>query len=236
MDVKPFGDKALLISFEKKIDPEVNQMVINLYHTLKASRSFTFLTPAYCSLTVGIDRTRFTMTEATELIRDLATHPPTNQMAYVRDVTIPVCYEPEFAPDMAEVSRKTGLTEQEIIQKHTETTYRVYMLGFVAGFAYLGTLPEPLVCDRKETPRKLVPKGSVGLAGHQTGIYPVDAPGGWQIIGQTPLNMFDTSREEPNLLFSGDKVKFRAVSADEFKLIALKQDTGIYTMEARHGE
>lgn len=235
MKIQPFGDRALLVSFEKKIDPEVNQRVINLYHTLKASESFTFLTPAYCSLTVGIDRTKYTINEATELIRELASHPPTNQMAYTRDFTIPVCYEGAFAPDMDEVSQITGLSSEEIIKLHTEAQYRVYMLGFVAGFAYLGTLIESLTCPRKKTPRKSVPKGAVGLAGHQTGIYPVSAPGGWQIIGQTPILMFDTTREEPNLLFPGDKVKFRAVSEDEFKLILLKEETGIYHMEAKHG-
>lgn len=235
MKIQPFGDKALLVSFEKRIDPEINQQVIDLYHTLKASGHFTFLTPAYCSLTVGIDRTLYTISEGTELIRKLASCPPTNQMAYNREVTIPICYEEEFALDMKEVSRMTGLSADEIIEKHSDTQFRVYMLGFVAGFAYLGTLPEELVCQRKHTPRKSVPKGAVGLAGHQTGIYPVNAPGGWQIIGQTPVDMFDTRREEPNLLFPGDTVKFRPISVDEFKLIALKQETGIYSMEATHG-
>lgn len=235
MNIQPFGDKALLVTFEKKIDPEINQQVINLYHTLKASGNFTFLTPAYCSLTVGIDRTLYTISEATELINELASHPPTNQMAYVRDVTIPVCYDAEFALDMDEVCQTTGLSRSQIIEIHSSTQFRVYMLGFVAGFAYMGTLPKELVCARKKSPRKSVPKGAVGLAGHQTGIYPVNAPGGWQIIGQTPVEMFDTRREEPNLLFPGDKVRFRAISKDEFKLIALKQETGIYSMEATHG-
>jgi len=235
MKIQPFGDKALLVTFEKKIDPEINQQVISLYHTLKASGKFTFLTPAYCSLTVGIDRTQYAISEATELINDLASHPLTNQVAYVRNITIPVCYEDEFAPDLDEVAQTTGLTKQEVIEKHSSTEFRVYMLGFVAGFAYMGTLPDELVCSRKKTPRKSVPKGAVGLAGHQTGIYPVNAPGGWQIIGQTPVDMFDTRREEPNLLFPGDKVKLRAISRDEFKLIAIKQETGIYSMEATHG-
>lgn len=235
MHIQPFGDKALLVSFEKKIDPEINQQVINLYHTLKASAKFTFLTPAYCSLTVGIDRSRFTINEATELIKELASQPPTNQSVYVREFTIPVCYEGDFAPDMHEVSEITGLDPKEIIALHTAQEFRVYMLGFVAGFAYLGTLPDQLACPRKKTPRKSVPQGSVGLAGHQTGIYPVNAPGGWQIIGQTPVQMFDTTREEPNLLFAGDKVKFRAISEDEFKLILLKEETGIYHTETKHG-
>ena len=235
MKIQPFGDRALLISFEKRIDPEINQEVINLYHTLKASGHFTFLTPAYCSLTVGIDRTQYTISEATELIRELAQHPPTNQMAYVREFTIPVCYEPKFAPDLNEVAELTGLSQEEVVAVHTSQQFRVYMLGFVAGFAYMGTLPDQLACPRKKTPRKLVPKGAVGIAGQQTGIYPVAAPGGWQIIGQTPIHMFDTSREEPNLLFSGDKVRFRSISEDEYKLIELKEETGIYHMEASHG-
>ena len=108
------------------------------------------------------------------------------------------------------------------------------MLGFVAGFAYMGSLPNHLACKRKATPRLRVPKGSVGLAGLQTGIYPTEAPGGWQIIGQTPLRMFDGNRPETSLLRPGDNVKFRPIGQAEFKIIQLKIETGIFEMEEAH--
>lgn len=231
MKIQPFGDRALLISFEKKIDAAINQEVINLYQILKESQKFTFLTPAYCSLTVGIDRTQFTISEATELVRSLSTTKIAKNKTAQKTITIPVCYDDSFALDIKEVSELSGLTKEKIIELHTATEFRVFMLGFVAGFAYLGSLPNEMAVPRKKTPRKSVPKGAVGLAGHQTGIYPVSAPGGWQIIGQTPLNMFDTEMDQPNLLHPGDLVKFRPISMDEFKLISIKVETGIYETE-----
>ena len=235
MKIQPFGDRALIISFEKKIDEAINQEVIHFYHILKNSGQFTFLTPAYCSLTVGIDRTKFTISEATECIRSLANSDKSIQRVSNRTITIPVCYNESFGIDLAEVAQYTQRSIDQVIKLHTETPFRVFMLGFVAGFAYMGTLPAALECPRKQTPRKSVPKGAVGLAGQQTGIYPVSAPGGWQIIGQTPLNMFDTKKEQPNLLLPGDTVKFRPINMDEFKLISIKVETDIYALEMEEG-
>lgn len=231
MKIQPFGDCALLISFEKRIDEVINQEVIRLYHTLKNSGYFTFLTPAYCSLTVGIDRSKFTISEANELIKSLASSQKDFQAGPERTIIIPVCYDQSFGIDLVEVAKHTETKIEEVIKIHTNTSFRVFMLGFVAGFAYMGTLPKELECPRKQTPRKSVPKGSVGLAGQQTGIYPVAAPGGWQIIGRTPLNMFDTKKDQPNLLLPGDTVRFRAIGLDEFKLISIKVETDIYEIE-----
>ncbi|MEC7755874.1 5-oxoprolinase subunit PxpB [Roseivirga sp. UBA1976] len=234
MKIRPFGESALLVSLENTIDPVVNERIVRFYRKLKSSGEFTFLTPAYCSLTVGFDRTKFTIAQATEHVKTLCEHTDDLAETESRKITIPVCYSPSFAPDMEEVAKHTGLSSEKIIELHSQTTFRVFMLGFVAGFSYLGTLPNALHCPRKKTPRKSVAKGSVGLAGLQTGIYPVTAPGGWQIIGRTPLNMFDPARPQPNLVFAGDEVQFRPISPDEFKLIAIKVDTGIYETEIEY--
>lgn len=235
MKIQPFGDTALLITFEKVIEEEVNQKVINLYRSLKGKKGFDYLIPAYNSLTIGIDKSIWTLQEAIlEVNKTQEAAQQTSLQESHNSFVIPVCYERAFAPDIEEVSIKTGLSAEQIVQLHTALTYRVYMLGFVAGFAYMGSLPEALTCSRKETPRSLVPEGAVGLAGRQTGIYPTEAPGGWQIVGKTPLKMFDAQRTETSLLKPGDEVRFRAIGADEFKIIQLKIETGIFEMEVPH--
>lgn len=232
MRIDPFGDSALIVTFERVISEEVNQQVISLYKKLEGMDGFIYLIPAYHTLTVGLDHKVWNFDRASATIKRTYEHlsdvvlPQTTEF-----YTIPVCYESPFDIDMEDVSSQTGLSRQEIITQHTSQTFRVYMLGFVAGFAYMGSLPEILRCKRKETPRLKVPKGAVGLAGIQTGIYPTEAPGGWQIIGQTPLEMFDLHRKETSLLKPGDHVKFRAVSTEEFKIIRLKIETGIFEME-----
>lgn len=135
---------------------------------------------------------------------------------------IPVCYEPEFAPDLSEVAKHTGISEVEIIRLHTSAIYKVYMIGFTPGFAYLGGMPEVLATPRKQTPAQSVAAGSVGIAGLQTGIYPIMSPGGWQIIGRTPLILFDANRSQPSLLKAGDTVSFVSINGDEFNRLKKK--------------
>lgn len=232
MRVDPFGDSALIVTFERVISVEVNQEVIALYKKLQGIDGFPYLIPAYNTLTVGLDIKWWSFDKAAVAIRseyEQISSPVSSKTA--ESYTIPVCYESPFDIDIDDVSSQTGLSKQEIIALHTSQTFRVYMLGFVAGFAYMGSLPEALNCKRKETPRLQVPKGAVGLAGLQTGIYPTEAPGGWQIIGQTPLEMFDLHRSETSLLKPGDCVKFRAISSEEFRIIRLKIETGIFEME-----
>ncbi len=235
MRIQPFGDSALVITFEKVISEEVNQKVIDLYNALKSIKGLTYLIPAYNSLTVGISSPHWNMTTATALIKatfqELSKTAPDQQG---KTYSIPVCYEKPYDLDSEEVCAQTGLDKEQIIHIHTHQTFRVYMLGFVAGFAYMGSLPSNVYCQRKATPRLRVPKGSVGLAGLQTGIYPTEAPGGWQIIGQTPLHMFDPSRNPTSLLKPSDQVKFRSVGLKEFKIIQLKIETGIFELEEMH--
>lgn len=235
MKIQPFGDSAVLVSFEKVISEEVNQKVILLYKALSSEKGISYLIPAYNSLTIGFERNHWTFDSVSKRIMALIERiPKTEAEKKTKIYSIPVCYEKPFDLDSDEVHQQTGISKEELIQTHTDQVFRVYMLGFVAGFAYMGSMPNHLACQRKATPRLSVPKGSVGLAGLQTGIYPTDAPGGWQIIGQTPLNMFDPNREQTSLLKPGDYVKFRSIGLEEFKIIRLKIETSIFEMEEAH--
>jgi inhibitor of KinA len=133
-----------------------------------------------------------------------------------RLVEIPVCYGGEHGPDLSAVAGFARVTESEVVALHTAATYQVFMLGFVPGFAYLGSVDRRIAAPRRTEPRVRVPAGSVGVAGEQTGIYPSETPGGWQLIGRTPLRPFDISREDPFLLRAGDRVRFRPIVPDQF--------------------
>lgn len=136
-----------------------------------------------------------------------------------KKVIIPVCYGGEYGPDLEFVSQYTGLSEEEVVKIHTACTYRVYMLGFLPGFPYLGGMDERIAAPRLETPRTRIPAGSVGIAGSQTGFYPMESPGGWRIIGRTPIKAFDPFSDNPFLLAPGDLVQFRAIGQEEYQKI-----------------
>ncbi len=136
-----------------------------------------------------------------------------------KTVIIPVCYGGEYGPDLAFVAQHTGLSEEEVVKIHTSRTYRVYMLGFLPGFPYLGGMDERIATPRLETPRTRIPAGSVGIAGTQTGFYPMESPGGWRIIGRTPIKAFDPFSDTPFLLFPGDFVQFKSIGEGEYRKI-----------------
>lgn len=219
----PYGDRALLIQWEQSIDPFINAEVVQLSELITNARvnGIEYCTPAYCSLTVGFrpEQISFaTVCEKIKILQQQLINNPEKKIA--RPIkTIPVCYEVQYAPDLEWLSQHSGLEQEQIIQLHTDTSFRVYMLGFMPGFPYMGTLPDILKSPRKETPRLKVPAGSVALAGLQTGIYPITSPGGWQIIGQTPLQIFKPERDTPFFLQAGDEVRFRSIGIEEFKAI-----------------
>ncbi|MFT6970428.1 MAG: inhibitor of KinA [Roseivirga sp.] len=219
MKILAFGDSALLVNFEQKIDEATNQKVIDLATWLKTKSEVTYLIPAYCSLTVGFDTTKHKFEQLSQLIEAFDISDQTKQNEISKTIEIPVCYADEFALDLEDVMAQTGLSKAEIIKLHTHQVFKVYMLGFIAGFAYMGALPDQLKVSRKQQPRKIVHEGAVGLAGVQTGIYPTDAPGGWQIIGQCPTPMFDPSRAQPSYLQPGDVVQFKSISRQEFSAL-----------------
>ncbi|MFY0592525.1 5-oxoprolinase subunit PxpB [Roseivirga sp.] len=233
MRIDPYGDSALIVTFDREISKEVNQQVVNLYRNLKKDASFNSLIPAYNSLTLSYNRSSINFEKASQIVKQAYQDLVSNNYSHVesKTYTIPVCYDPCFGLDLIEVSRQTNLTIEEMIAAHTNQVYHVYLLGFVAGFAYMGSLPEALKCARKTTPRLSVPKGAVGLAGLQTGIYPTEAPGGWQIIGSTPLEMFNPNNKPSSFLQPGDAVRFRAIGKEEYRIIQLEIETEVFEME-----
>ncbi|GAB5522158.1 MAG: 5-oxoprolinase subunit PxpB [Roseivirga sp.] len=234
MIILPYGDSALLINLDQRIDEVVNAQVISLDEAIRHLPQVTYTIPAYCSLTVGFDPELINFNTLKDLIATLNLKQGKTSEAK-QTYHIPVCYEGTYAPDMEAVMEFTGLTKEEIIAKHTEVPFRVFMIGFVAGFAYLGSLPKALYCPRRTDPRKLVQEGAVGLAGYQTGIYPTDAPGGWQLVGKTPVPTFRPSEAVPALLKPGDYVQFRPISAEEYESIESDIKSGTYRQEVSHG-
>ena len=217
-----FGDSALLIEFGEAISLELNRKVVALDEAiLKAEvEEVEELVPTYRSLLIRYNPLRTSYEQLVFRIREIE-EKLTESTTEVegRKVTVPVVYGGEYGPDLNYVARYHGLTEEQVVKLHSEREYRVYMIGFVAGFPYLGEVPDEISTPRLETPRLKVPTGSVGIAEKQTGAYPREAPGGWQIIGRTPLNLFNPLRQPPALLEPGATVKFKPISEEEFKTI-----------------
>ncbi len=208
--ILPFGDSALLVVLGERIDLDLNRRIHALAAALKRS-GWPAPVPAYASLLVPYDPERLTLDEAVAQIRPILEARGGHEGAREAEdpiLEIPVRYGGDDGPDLAEVAALHGLTPQHAIELHAGTTYRVFMLGFSPGFPYLGILPRQLVTPRRSTPRPNVPAGSVGIAGDQTGIYPLDSPGGWQLIGRTDLRLWDPQRDPPALLSPGRRVRF----------------------------
>ncbi len=224
-NIYALGDQALTIEWSASISEEANNQVMHSFQYLQLHpiEGVTDIIPAYSSLTLiynpPIIRKQAMGGSPYEWLRKklaaLATA-PTAFAEKTEPLIVPVCYDPSIAPDLIEATQLTGSTIEEIIALHTSKIYKVYMLGFLPGFAYMASVHPQIQMPRKANPRKVVAAGSVGIAGEQTGIYPLDAPGGWQIIGQTPLKIFDITKEEPCLFQPGNQVKFEAISLEQF--------------------
>ena len=215
-EVEALGDRALRITLGQHIDPAVNRQVHQLAGVLRASGlpGLEDLVPAYATLTVHYDPAAwsrdglppFAALEAA--VQHLWRGAAAGVLPAPRQIEIPVCYGGEAGPDLAEVAQLCGLAQAEVIRRHTAPEYLVYLLGFAPGFSYLGGLDPTIAAPRRGTPRLKVPAGSVGIAGLQTGIYPMATPGGWQIIGRTPRLLFNPAQEDPCLLRPGDLLRF----------------------------
>jgi KipI family sensor histidine kinase inhibitor len=207
------GDRSLLVELGDTISPDVNRRVQRLMLQLQQAPppGVREIAPGYRSLLVVYDPLSIACAELKGRIAEAAARQGLAGLPQAKLLTVPVFYGGGYGPDLEEVAGRLGIPTDEVIRLHTETIYRVYMIGFTPGYPYLGELPAALAVPRRSTPRTRVPKGSVGIAQRQTGIYPVESPGGWQIIGWTPIELFDPSRQLPSLLEMGDRVKFEAV-------------------------
>lgn len=231
MDIIYINETSLACVFDERIDPAINQQVIQLEAAVKAAdiKGIVEMVVSYNTLVIYFDDNQTTHQSLAEEIKSLKIGEALQQTKHT--FIIPVCYEGEYALDIQELADHHGLTTDEVIHIHTRETYLIYMLGFMPGFPFLGGLDERIAMPRRKQPRKAIPAGSVGIAGQQTGMYPLDSPGGWNIIGRTPLVLFDPERTPEVYYAAGDFIRFKAVSADEYKRIAAQVADGSYTIE-----
>jgi inhibitor of KinA len=213
------GDAVLVIEFEERIDPAISARAAAVGEAIEAARisAVRDVVPTYRSVAVYFDPLEIDPAELRSRLESLADRSlPRQKRARRATLEIPVCYGADFGPDLGHVAAFTGLTEMDAIALHSGVTYQVFMIGFMPGFAYMGTVDPRIATPRRDTPRTRVPRGSVGIAQQQTGIYPSDGPGGWQLIGRTPVRPFDLSRPDPFLFRAGDDVRFVPIGREEF--------------------
>ncbi|MGA9288745.1 MAG: 5-oxoprolinase subunit PxpB [Anaerobacillus sp.] len=233
----PLGEAALKLSFNRRISPLLNNNIVSFCEEL-ASRHINGITewvPAYDSVTVYYEPWAFTYKQITELLSELVAETDQQENHIRSVVTIPTLYGGEFGPDLENLAHSKGKKKNDIIALHTERDYLVNMIGFLPGFPYLSGLNEEIAMPRLDEPRQAVPAGSVGIAGNQTGIYPLESPGGWNVIGRTPLRLFDPEKKEPFLFQQGDFLHFQSITEEEYKRIQLQVEDDTYELERREG-
>jgi inhibitor of KinA len=233
MEITPLGDSALIVRLRETFEEapeEALSAVIGAQYRLENAHlpGVIEFAPAYTTVAVFFDATRVVAAGAkpdgvfdwlAERIRDALRNASDIRRDRIEAsfVEVPVCYETEFALDLGEVARHAGIHWKEVVDLHCSAEYRVHCVGFTPGFPFLGGLPRKLATPRRDVPRKEIPAGSVGIGGTQTGIYPIKSPGGWNVIGRTPLRLFDPRKNPPALFRAGDRVRFRAITRDEFE-------------------
>jgi len=212
------GDSAIFVEFEERIDAGVNARTIAFAEAVQAANlaGIRDVVPAYRSTAIYFDPLRTDSDALMACVEREAVRPAMTLAAATAPVRIPVCYGGELGPDLPAVAAFAKADERDVVRLHADGTYRVFMLGFVPGFAYLGTVDGRIAMPRRSTPRVRVPSGSVGIGGIQTGVYPAETPGGWQLIGRTPVKPFDPSRDPPFLMKAGDSVQFYPIDRREY--------------------
>jgi KipI family sensor histidine kinase inhibitor len=212
------GDSAAVVRFADRLDPAINARVLQLAAAVHAwnMTGVRDVVPAFHTVTVHFDPMRTSIQDLVDRLIAECRTPVHDGIQPARPVEIPVCYGGDLGPDLAAVAAWASLDEAAVIATHWRATYRVYMLGFLPGFAYLGAVDEQIAIPRLSRPRLHVPAGSVGIAGRQTGVYPFESPGGWHLIGRTPLVMFEAGRPHPSLLTPGDQVIFHPIGRMEY--------------------
>lgn len=228
--IVPHGDASMLVEWGAVIDPKINQKItglVSLFKDQKIEGVIDFI-PAFSSLLINYDPRIITFQRLKKITEDLLTIEISNNQLKKRIFEIPVCYGGEYGPDIEFIANNAQLTKEELIQIHSGTDYLIYMLGFLPGFSYLGGLDERIHTPRLNNPRKAIPAGSVGIGGSQTGIYPLESPGGWQLLGRTPIKTYDPEREEPILFEAGDYIRFVPVDQATYQEIEAAVVAGEY--------
>lgn len=228
--VVPFGDMGIRIQLSTKISPEVNQWIRSFSLLLEKEKlpGVVEWIPTYTAITLFYDPCVISYTEVANKLMEIRTKLEKVDLPPAEIIHIPTCYGGEKGPDLRVVAEHNGLSEEEVIQIHCGSNYLIYMMGFTPGFPYLGGMSPQIATPRLSAPRAKVPAGSVGIAGEQTGIYSMETPGGWQLIGKTPVPLYDQHQETPILLKAGNYLKFVPISEEEFKHIQLSVKIGTY--------
>ena len=238
--ISPVGDCAISIDFGQVIDPKINRHIRQTIERIQELHleGIIELVPTYCALLLQYDAMLYSYSDICNLMEPLLEPSATDDAnERVTVIEIPTVYGGEFGPDLGFVASHNNLSEDEVVSIHSGTDYLVYMLGFIPGFTYLGGMDPRIATPRLSSPRTLIPAGSVGIAGEQTGTYPSDSPGGWQIIGRTPVTMYDMSKEQAALLSAGDYVRYVPIDEAEYNRIkALGSDYVPSMYEVEVGE
>ncbi len=215
------GDSSVLIQFGNTIDPEINYRISATVQIMREQHivGVTDIIPAFCSLLINYDPRVISYEKIKERLEGILKMDIKADARQKKVYEIPVCYGGEFGPDIQNIADHAGLSVEEVIQIHTSRDYLIYMLGFLPGFTYLGGLDERIHTPRLANPRIKIAAGSVGIGGSQTGIYPMDSPGGWQLMGMTPVKTYDPERETPILVEAGDYIRFVRVDEEEYNRI-----------------
>jgi inhibitor of KinA len=219
--ISRLGEETWMVEFEPRLDHDINKRVLAVASALERCRpeGVSDVVPACASLAVHVAPDRLDETALRSTLEALVLSESGADTAS-RTIEIPVCYDEEFALDIGAVSQASGCSLVDVAARHAATPYRVFMLGFLPGFPYMGIVDESIAVPRLATPRRLVPAGSVGIAGRQTGIYPIESPGGWQIVGRTPARIYDPVSGRPPIVRAGDSVRFVPIDARRFRDLA----------------
>jgi inhibitor of KinA len=216
--VLPVGDSAWLVELPERIDPDVNGRAIEIARAVeKAALPITDVVVGYRSVMVYVDPLAPGAEGAAAALERIAGSPPAAGEVSGGRVDVPVCYDPAYGPDLQDVATFAGCDVRDVVEWHLALEYRVFVVGFVPGFAYMANVDPRIAAPRRASPRVKVPAGSVAIAAGQTGVYPAATPGGWNLIGRCPIKPYDPSRPAPFLFHAGDRVRFRRISADEYR-------------------
>ncbi len=232
------GDSSVLIVFGDTISTEINQRISATVKLIKEQRieGIVDMIPAFASLLINYNPLVINYDTIRRRLERILRMDTRAEAAAKRVFEIPVCYGGEFGPDLGDIAENAGLTPEEVVEIHTSRDYLIYMLGFLPGFCYLGGLDERIHTPRLSSPRLRIPAGSVGIGGSQTGIYPMDSPGGWRLMGMTPVKTYDPQRETPILVQAGEYIRFVRIDEAEYRRIAAQVADGSYQVVVREGE
>jgi len=219
------GDRGILVEYGNAIDARVNEKIRSMAMALENTPPAGVIEsiPAFCSILLLYDPLKTTLDRLKKSLATLENTLTTLEIPPPKTIEIPVCYGGEYGPDIDFVAENSGLAMEDVARLHTDPEYVIHMVGFAPGFPFLGGLPETLYTPRLETPRTHVPEGSVGIANNQTGVYPVSSPGGWRLIGRTPMRLFYPQQTDPIPYRSGDRIRFRSISKAEYERLAAKK-------------